>query len=208
MRIVIVSDTHNKLARISVPEGDLLIHCGDFTFRGDMEQVEKFNREIGALPHRYKVAVAGNHDFPLERDNAEARARLTNVLYLQDELAVIEGLRIYGSPWQPEHRKLAFNLPRGSEELREKWRLIPDRVDILVTHGPPKGILDRTPDWPSVGDELLLSRVLEVRPKIHCFGHVHLSSGQLEQDGIKFVNAACVNERYDPSRKSIAVLDI
>ncbi len=208
MRAVIVSDTHNKLDRMSIPDGDMLIHCGDFTFRGDMRQVDKFNRDMGRLPHRRKLAIAGNHDFPLELDNAEARARLTNVLYLQDELVVIDGLRIYGSPFQPEHRKLAFNLPRSSEQLRAKWQQIPDRVDILITHGPPKGILDRTPDRLSVGCELLLERVLEVRPKIHCFGHVHLSRGQVEQDGIIFVNAACVNERYQPSRKPIAVLDI
>lgn len=217
MRLVFVSDTHNRLGRISVPDGDLLIHCGDFTMRTEAKtpeqhlgQVEQFNRELGALPHPLKVVVAGNHETPFETMNAEARALLTNATYLQDELAVIGGLRIYGSPWQPEYRKWAFNLPRDSQELADVWKRVPDHVDILVTHGPPKGILDRTPDWPTVGDAFLLERVLQVRPRIHCFGHVHFSAGVLERDGITFVNAASLNEKYQPSstRHPVIVLDI
>ncbi len=214
MRIVFVSDTHNRLDRVNVPDGDLLIHCGDFTMRTEAKtpaehlgQVKRFNDELGALPHPLKVAVAGNHDSPFETHNEEARALLTNAVYLQDELIELAGLRIYGSPWQPEYRKWAFNLPRGSDELAAIWKKIPDRVDILVTHGPPKGRLDRAPLWPTIGDELLLERVLQVRPRIHCFGHVHHSAGVLEQDGITFVNAATLNENYRPTDR-VFVLDI
>ena len=96
MRLVFVSDTHNKLGKVKVPDGDMLFHCGDFTMKGDLGQVQAFNNELGALPHPFKVVVAGNHDFPFEKQNAEARAALTNAVYLQDELAVVNGLRIYG----------------------------------------------------------------------------------------------------------------
>jgi len=214
MRLVFVSDTHNRLARVKVPDGDMLIHCGDFTMRSEAKtpaqhlgQVERFNQDLGALPHPFKVVVAGNHDLPFENMPAEARALLTNAVYLQDELIELAGFRIYGSPWQPEYRKWSFNLPRSSDELAAVWKKVPDKVDILVTHGPPKGILDRTPLWPSVGDELLLERVLQVRPRIHCFGHVHHSHGVLEQDGTTFVNAASLNENYNPNGRVI-VLDI
>lgn len=214
MRIVFVSDTHNRLDRIKVPDGDMLIHSGDFTMRTEaktpaahLEQVSRFNNDLGALPHPFKVVVAGNHDAPFESDNAEARALLTNAVYLQDQLAVLGGLRIYGSPWQPEYRKWAFNLPRDSEELRAVWSRVPDNIDILVTHGPPKGFLDRAPLWPTLGDQFLRDRVLEVRPKIHCFGHVHFSAGVLEHEGITFVNAASLNEKYQPTG-DVIVLDI
>ncbi len=214
MRIVFVSDTHNRLGRIKVPDGDLLVHCGDFTMRTEAKtleahlgQVERFNQDLGALPHPFKVVVAGNHDTPFESNPEEARALLTNAVYLQDSLIELAGLRIYGSPWQPEYRKWAFNLPRDSEELAAVWRKVPDNIDILVTHGPPKGFLDRAPLWPTLGDALLRDRVLEVRPKIHCFGHVHHSAGVLEHDGITFVNAATHNENYK-ANDSVIVLDI
>jgi len=197
-----------------VPDGDLLIHCGDFTMRTDaknhsehLDQVKRFNDELGALPHKFKVAVAGNHDTPFEVANAEARCLLTNAVYLQDELVELAGLRIYGSPWQPEYKKWAFNLPRESDELAAIWKKVPDKVDVLVTHGPPRGFLDRAPLWPTIGDQFLRERVLEVRPKIHCFGHVHHSHGVLEHEGITFVNAASLNEKYMPTDRVI-VLDI
>lgn len=207
MRIVIVSDTHRKLSKLSIPDGDMLIHCGDSTLKGDLSQVEEFNRDLGALPHRIKLAVAGNHDFPFERQNAEARAALSNAIYLQDELVEIEGLRFYGSPWQPEYRKFAFNHPRSSPELAAVWAKVPDKVDVLITHGPPKGILDRAPLWPTLGDEFLLERVLQVRPRLHCFGHVHQSYGRLERDGITFINAASLGENYEP-RNAPQVIDL
>ncbi len=207
MRIVIVSDTHKKLSQLKIPDGDMLIHCGDFTMKGDLSQVEQFNRDMGALPHRWKIATAGNHDFPFERQNAEARALLSNAIYLQDELVEINGLRFYGSPWQPEYRKFAFNHKRSSPELAAVWAKVPDKVDVLITHGPPKGILDRTPLWPTIGDELLLERVLQVRPRLHCFGHCHHSYGRLEQDGITYINAASCDENYNP-RNAPQVIDI
>lgn len=205
MRIVIVSDTHGKFAQVTVPDGDILIHCGDMTIRGDLGQLERFNRELEAKPHSTKIVVAGNHDSPFQTDNAQARALLSSAIYLQDELVEVAGLRIYGSPWQPEFRKMAFNLPRDSSELAAKWAMVPDRVDVLVTHGPPKGILDRTPYYPTVGDAFLLERVLQVKPKLHCFGHVHLSRGVLERDGIIFANAASLDEKYNPIGEAIVI---
>ncbi len=208
MRIVFISDTHNKLSKIAVPDGDMLIHCGDVTMRGDVAHLEQFNRVLGALPHRHKIFVAGNHDFPFEQDQATARALVPNAIYLEDELIEIGGLRIYGSPWQPEHKKLAFNLPRTSPELKAKWAKMPDKLDILVTHGPPQGIRDWTPVWPSIGDAFLLERVLAVRPRIHAFGHAHHAYGMEERDGIIFVNAASLNENYSPQDREPIVLDI
>lgn len=205
MRIVIVSDTHGKFAQLDIPDGDILIHCGDMTVRGDMGMLERFGKELEAKPHTHKVVVAGNHDSPFETDRKRAEALLPSAVYLQDELVELGGLRIYGSPWQPEFRKMAFNKPRSSEALKAVWDSIPDHLDILVTHGPPRGILDRTPYYPSVGDEFLLERVLQVKPKLHCFGHVHLSRGILERDGIIFANAASLDEKYNPKNEPLVI---
>src|SRR4030095_16002792 len=140
IRIVAVSDTHSRHQSVEVPDGDLLIHAGDATMQGTAEEITEFNRRLGTLPHRRKVFCAGNHDWLFERTPNLARRLLTNARYLEDELIEVMGLRLYASPWQPRYFDWAFNLDRGAE-IRRKWGLIPEGLDLLVTHGPPAGIL-------------------------------------------------------------------
>jgi Icc-related predicted phosphoesterase len=120
-----------------------------------------------------------------------ARSWLSNCTYLIDDMVTVEGLNIYGSPWQPTFFDWAFNLDRGAP-LKEKWDLIPSTgVDILVTHGPPMGILDKVYDGERVGCEELAKAVKErIKPRLHVFGHIHEEAGRLDQDGIIYVNAA------------------
>ena len=94
----------------------------------------------------------------------------------------IGALRIFGSPWQPWFHDWAFNLQRGPA-LAEKWALIPDGVDVLVTHGPPAEILDRTVHGEEVGCRDLRDALERVRPRLHLFGHIHEAHGRLERDG-------------------------
>ncbi|VTU01863.1 metallophosphoesterase : 239AB OS=Microscilla marina ATCC 23134 GN=M23134_04270 PE=4 SV=1: Metallophos [Gemmataceae bacterium] len=189
MRIVCVSDTHARHHLTEVPDGDVLVHAGDITRRGKLEDVESFNRWLGSLPHRHKVVICGNHDFCFQERPAEARARVTNAIYLEDSGCEIEGVTFYGSPWQPYFGGWAFNLPRG-EELARVWAKIPAGVDVLITHGPPAGILDRNRTGELCGCRDLFERVFEVKPRLHVFGHIHESSGRTEHDGIVFVNAS------------------
>jgi predicted phosphohydrolase len=189
MRIVCISDTHARHRLTAVPDGDILVHAGDVTRRGSLDDVEDFDRWLGTLPHRHKVVICGNHDFCFQERAAEARARITNAVYLEDSGCEVEGLSFYGSPWQPWFGGWAFNLPRG-EELAKVWAKIPERVDVLVTHGPPEGILDRTNRGDSAGCRDLLNRVYEVRPRLHVFGHIHEAAGRTDIDGIVFVNAS------------------
>ncbi|PCJ55010.1 MAG: hypothetical protein COA79_21230 [Planctomycetota bacterium] len=100
-KFVILSDTHFKHREIDVPNGDILIHAGDFTKRGTLHEVKEFNTWLGELSHSSKIIIAGNLDFCFEKQNRIARELLTNGIYLQDELIEIEGFNIYGSPWQP-----------------------------------------------------------------------------------------------------------
>ncbi|HKX84397.1 MAG TPA: metallophosphatase domain-containing protein, partial [Pyrinomonadaceae bacterium] len=145
-RIVCISDTHNCNEQIAVPEGDILIHSGDATIKGTDQEVIEFIRWFSRLPHKHKIFVAGNHDWFFELDNNYARRLLadSNITYLQDSSTQIDDLKLYGSPWQPRFFDWAFNLDRGYE-LAEKWKLIPNDIDILITHGPPNGILDLVP---------------------------------------------------------------
>lgn len=205
MKIVIISDTHNKLSEIKVPDGDLLIHCGDFCGFGRMQELERFSQEFAGLPHKYKVVVAGNHDWPLEREHDSARLHLGQFHYLQDELVELAGLKIYGTPWQPTFMNWAFNLPRNSKHLKEKWEQIPAGLDILITHGPPYGVLDKTKFGQHVGCELLRERVRELKPRLHCFGHIHEAYGRVEENGTLFVNAAVLNALYRPANSPVVL---
>jgi Icc-related predicted phosphoesterase len=199
-RIVCLSDTHNCNEQIDVPDGDILIHAGDATIRGTQYEIEEFLYWYSSLPHRFKIFVAGNHDWLFETENRFARLLTAkyNIKYLQDSGAEIEGLKIYGAPWQPRFFDWAFNLNRGAEML-EKWNLIPADVDILITHGPPHGILDRTPQGDQAGCEQLRKKVEELRPRAHVFGHIHQGYGRIDQFGVKFFNASNCDESYEPT---------
>ncbi|MBP6002900.1 MAG: metallophosphatase domain-containing protein [Pyrinomonadaceae bacterium] len=212
MRVVCLSDTHNCNEQIAVPDGDLLIHSGDATSTGTVGEIARFNTWFAALPHKTKIFVAGNHDWLFERDGQTARGLLDeSIVYLQDSSVEIEGLKIYGSPWQPRFYDWAFNLNRG-HEMAAKWELIPDDTNILITHGPPNGILDAVPRvW---GDELTGCEELRQKVngisgrgdlKLHVFGHIHCGYGKLELDGVTFVNASTCDEAYDPTQMPIVV---
>ena len=207
LRIVCLSDTHNFHNEIIVPDGDVLIHAGDATMRGTIDEIIFFNQWFKKQPHRHKIFVAGNHDWLFETNNKFARELLdASIFYLQDSFVEIEGLKIYGSPWQPRFYDWAFNLMRG-EEIAEKWKLIPKDTDIIITHGPPYEILDLTPNEDSAGCEELRKIVEEIRPKAHIFGHIHCGYGTTEKFGVKFINASNCNESYLPVNSPI-VFDI
>jgi Icc-related predicted phosphoesterase len=193
VRIVALSDTHGFHRQVLVPAGDILIHAGDLTGRGSLEEVRDFNAYLGELPHQQKVIIAGNHDWCFEHNPVVARSLLTNGIYLQDQAVVIAGLTIYGSPWQPWFYDWAFNLPRGAA-LRAKWARIPGTTDILVTHGPPYGYGDTTDQGISAGCADLLSRIEHVRPKLHICGHIHEGAGVRTNGHTTLINASVCDE--------------
>lgn len=212
MKIVCLSDTHNCNEQINVPAGDILIHAGDATINGTEPEVAAFLEWFSALPHRYKILVAGNHDWLFEKNNRFARLLTANakITYLQDSFIEIENLKIYGSPWQPRFFDWAFNLKRGAE-LAEKWKMIPGDTDILITHGPPNGILDEVPrpfGVENTGCEELRKKVEELAEnnlKLHIFGHIHCGYGQTDKFGVKFINASNCDEEYKPSQPPITL---
>ncbi len=208
MKTVFISDTHlrHRNHQIDVPECDLLIHSGDALIEGTYAELEHFSAWFGGLPAKKKVFVAGNHDWIFEKESQLARKLLPkDVIYLQDELVEVNGLKIYGSPWQPEFCDWAFNLKRGWP-LRKKWERIPAGIDILVTHGPPLGILDYSKFGNEhVGCSDLRQELCRVKPKVHCFGHIHGGYGTTVWAGTLFINASLCDEAYVANHPPIMV---
>jgi predicted phosphohydrolase len=188
VRLVAVADTHLYHDELSVPDGDVFIHAGDLCRRGDLFELERAAHFIRCLPHRHKIVIAGNHDWAFVDSPERARELLgADVVYLQDSETTLDGVRFWGSPWQPEFCDWAFNLPRGAA-LAEKWALIPAGLDVLVTHGPPAGIGDRSSTGGRQGCADLLARVREVRPRLHLFGHIHEDGGVWQIGETTFAN--------------------
>ena len=202
LRITFISDTHTKQLELDLPGGDLLIHAGDIMNSGrDKGDIHEFCEWFESQDYKHKIFVAGNHDRMFENHPLESNTIVNNynVTYLQDDEDIIDDVKIYGSPWQPEFMGWAFNLPRRGDELKEKWDAIPKDTDILITHGPPQDHLDVSgPPYnePHLGCELLRVKVDDQPPKIHVFGHIHGGYGYKFHNGTHFINASVLNERY------------
>lgn len=201
MRIVAFSDTEDKHEQLSVPDGDVLVFAGDMSRYGSQKSIENFNEWLGSLPHHDKIVVCGNHDTLFERNPSLGRSLMTNCHYLQDEGIEVGGLKFWGTPWQPWFHNFAFNLPRG-EKLAEKWSLIPEDTEILITHTPPFGFGDNTWDGRK-GCEDLRKRIAHLSNlKLHFFGHIHEEYGIFNDGRVVFCNVS-----WCPDRSPI-VIDI
>ena len=168
-------------------------------------EIVEFSRHMAMLPHRYKIFVPGNHDVLFEKDLKRCKELLgSGVTVLLDEMVTIEGLKIYGSPWTPRFCDWAFNLDRG--ELGDKWKWIPDDLDVLITHGPPQGILDADEIGKECGCGELLAELPRIKPKLHVFGHLHHGYGVLQRGGTTFVNACICNDDDKPVNKPLVAI--
>ena len=217
-RFVCISDTHgfhdNLYAwrkKENLPIADVFIHTGDFTTHGMPEEVLKFNSWLGTLPYKHRIVVAGNHDTCLdsewcknaEQEHVSGRSLLNNCVYLEDDFCMADTHKIYGSPYTPVCKDWAFKLqPGANSEL--KWANIPTDTDVLLTHTPPLGRLDRTTSHQYLGCPHLLRAVQErIRPSAHIFGHIHNAHG-VSYDGIThYINSCVCTYDYNPVRSPI-----
>lgn len=184
-----------------VMDGDVFIHAGDILLDGTLRELVVALNWLHSLPHPEKILVAGNHDAIFEREHFLVKTLVEQdgrTKYLRDSHTVLSnGMKVWGSPWTPEFGYWSFMLPRG-EKLRAVWSLIPDDTDILITHGPPAGILDKTRDNLCVGCVDLLMRVREIKPPYHIFGHIHPGHGLHMAEGTVFINPAICDDYLVP----------
>ena len=210
--VTLISDTHNKHKHVhnnslgDLPGGDILIHAGDISSMGYEHEITEFAKWYDGLNYDHKIFIAGNHDWGFQNNTEKVKGILTGyktIDYIQDELLTIQDgdkpeVKIWGSPWQPEFYNWAFNLPKNGDELKSKWDMIPEDVDILITHGPAWGFLDdvdgRRGDH--LGCELLAERIKAIKPKIHVCGHIHTGHGHYFDGHTHYFNASLLNERY------------
>lgn len=196
MKIVCISDTHELHRRLPpLPEGDVLIHAGDLTGNGKLPALYDAARWLRSQPHKYKIVIAGNHDLTLESDPEIAREIFHDLIYLNKTAHMMEGLKVYGTPWSPAFCDWAFNATPRQQELHAA--AIPANTDILISHGPPYRIRDKTNDGLNVGCKFLARRIREIKPKLVVCGHIHHSHGVSKlKCGTTVVNAAVLDDDY------------
>ena len=223
MNIVHISDTHGFHRNVKVPFGDVLIHSGDFTNRGEQYQVEDFIDWIVSQPHRYKIFIAGNHDICFDENHPLNEKKLEkvlmgehyypskpawlnnlldnlpdNVFYLENNGCEIEGVTFWGSPVTPwfygEH--WVFNKQRY--EIQTTWDLIPDGTDVVITHGPVQYKCDYVAHSQFFAGCSELGRKLEfVKPILHLCGHIHGGYGWAYDKNTEFFNGSILDESYE-----------
>ena len=205
MKITCISDTHT--AEIELGSGDVLVHAGDLTYRGRTKETKRQLDWLASYKDKFKeiIIVPGNHEVdwqsghvPFQRYCAER-----GLTVLVDQSKIIDGVKFYGTPTTPEFCGWAYMKLPG--EIGAYWDNIPDDTDVLITHGPPHGILDANPHDYKCGCPQLLTRVKVVKPSIHIFGHIHDGHGMVEKDGTVFINAAIMDEDYQPTNNPIKV---
>jgi Icc-related predicted phosphoesterase len=217
LKFVCISDTHTETDDLVIPDGDVLIHCGDFSYTGKENEIKKFAKFISKLPHKYKIVIAGNHDITFDKFKYLALKPIfrlkynledldsikdclikdTGIIYLEDSSVSIEGYNIFGSPWSPKYGQWAFM--RNDENLIPMWEKIPTNTDILITHGPPKFFGDETCDNINAGSLTLLNEIQNrIKPSYHLFGHIHEGYGTYNDGVTTYINCSILNVDYMP----------
>jgi len=182
VRIVCISDTHNIHGSLPpLPAGDLLVHAGDLSQSGSIEEMNAALDWMTVQPHLHKIFIAGNHDRCLEDPSYQSTIKTLypNLVYLQNASISLDIngriIKLYGSPLTPRHGSWAFQYPRipASQVFSSTtWSSVPMDTDVLITHGPPAHHLDH-----GSGCNALLDLLWKLRPKLHIFGHIHAARG-------------------------------
>lgn len=204
MKICIISDVHGKWNTLKLPECDILISCGDYSFRGEQHMVRDFHKWLNKQEAGYIISVQGNHEMWVEQNFSLAKEiaekECPGVFFIDEGLVEIEDLKIWCSAVTPWFFNWAWNRYPGND-IQRHWDKISLNTEILVTHGPPYGILDLVPDGRHAGCSQLLAKIKELKDlRLHAFGHLHMNNLGKEMivDNVTFVNAAICNEKYEP----------
>jgi Icc-related predicted phosphoesterase len=210
VKLVLISDTHGQHADVTVPEGDMLVHAGDFSEGSGpmgLKNTIEFLDWFALQPHQYKIFIAGNHDFWAAKNRSLLReeAFSRGLIYLQDEWVIINNVKFWGTPWVPNLPQWAFH-ERNTDYAARRLAAVDTDVDVMISHGPPRGIGDvLAHTGEEVGCPELRSWVDFNAPRYHIFGHVHEGSGVVPQIWTTFINASVVNEDYRLTNDAVVV---
>lgn len=200
MKLCLISDIHGTWNKVTIPECDILISCGDYSFRGEPYMVKDFHRWLNKQNAKYVISVQGNHEKQVEQyfnvSKQIALEACPRVNFIDEGLIEIDGVKIWCSAITPFFHNWAWNRYRG-DEIKKHWDKIPNDIDVLITHGPPAGVLDKCPDGRRVGCDNLYNRIYHLKNlKMHAFGHIHDSYGTQVIGNVTFINASICNEEY------------
>lgn len=207
LKIWHISDTHGMHKQLKEPDDyDIIIHSGDAANYRDPylndPEMRDFINWFAARPCMIRIYVAGNHDTSVEKGlyKKEYFENL-HIHYLYNEGFEVFSINFWGSPLTPDFGNWSFM--RNRTKINNVWKEIPEDTDILITHGPPKRILDlskdRAGDLEFCGDSALDKNIKRIKPKLHCFGHIHnghdiQNSGVFIANDIVYSNASCVTD--------------
>ena len=196
MKFTIISDTHLDHEKLGVMSGDVLIHCGDMfdlfgSHVGDMKRMDEW---FGKQQFDLILCIGGNHDHDLEKRVGETPQPFKNAIFLDGESYEYKGIKFFGASWVPDLYHHAFF--KENEDLEYEWAKIPNDTDVLITHTPPLDILDKSSKNMTLGCAHLAANIARVKPRLHCFGHVHASSGVVEHQGTTYINASMVSRDH------------
>jgi len=234
------SDSHNRHKKIEsqLTGGDFLLCAGDFSFHGYKSEYEDFIKWMGKMKSKYNhvITTCGNHEEEVETKHLEEFKKFCDqhgVIYLEDSGVELEGIKIWGSPvtpwffdwgWNRSIRDdgMVYSPPRFGgggavfkpvPPIKPHWDKIPADINILITHGPPYGILDElvfpdgTPKGEFVGCPHLLDKIQQLKElELHLFGHIHCQYGQKHIYGKSFYNVSVCNELYYPENPVTEIL--
>lgn len=209
-----ISDVHEQWHGLTIPECDLLISAGDYSYKGFPDVVFEFHTWLSKQPAKFIISCQGNHELWVEKNFREAldivKAIDPRIIFIAEGSVNLKGLKIWCSAVTPHFHNWAWNVPRG-EDIKKNWDRIPSDTVILITHGPAYGILDQIdPYGPKmvgtlegtgahIGCEDLRNKTSELEKlKLHVFGHIHGSSGEYDENFVHYVNASICNEKYRP----------
>jgi Icc-related predicted phosphoesterase len=194
LKIICVADTHRQHWKIKNIEGDIFIFAGDAEI-DSYHALSDFNDWLSTINTKHKIIIMGNHDGYVEQIGDDAYCLFSNAIYLHNEGIQIEGINFWGSPYSPLFNDWAFM--KNAEQLAQIWELIPKKVDILITHGPARQLLDISADSHYCGCPTLNKKIIELKPKYHITGHIHEASGTLKFNETTIINASVLNEKYE-----------
>lgn len=225
MRIVAISDTHTKHEGLTIPECDILVHAGDFSWQGKFFEVRDFIYWFKDQPAKHKILIAGNHELTMDKTHSahnphvkEMVTRMGDVIYLENSEVVIEGIKFWGTPWTPWFHNWAFNgysdadapFHRGGVSLLDVYKEMPEDVNVIISHGPVYGMRDMTLGGDdrtgSVDMRKITAGLNDLR--LYISGHIHEARGmEIADGGVHYCNVCTLDRDYETVRVPV-VIDI